>query len=995
MRCAALCLTAALAAAQTPDPRWLERLQWRNIGPASMGGRISDIAAPGGDSALIYVATASGGIFRSDNAGTTWKPIFDQESVLSLGAIALDARNPEILWAGTGEANLRNSVSFGNGVYRSADGGKTWRHLGLDGTGTIARVIAHPTNPDIAYVAAVGHPFGPNPERGVFATFDGGSTWQKTLFVDDAHGAADLEIDPSNPNVLYATLWHFDRKPWTFESGSERGGLFKSVDGGRTWTKLTQGLPTLAGRIGVKVAPSNPRVVYVIAESKEGVLFRSSDAGASFTGVNNERELVARGYYYADLRVDPLDENRVYALNNALFVSADGGKEFRRISPTTHGDFHALWIDPKNPRRLWQGTDGGLAVSHDRGATWEQVANLALGQFYHVYADTRPFFYQVIGGMQDNGSWIGPHRTREPAGILNDDWRMVNGFSGFGALSDPDQPDVILTEQMGGILLHTDLRTRDQQNVSAQPRSNAGGTPDRTRYRFNWNAPLVRSPHGKQTIYLGGNVLFQSADWGRSWEPISTDLTNNDRTKMTNSGGPIWIENSASEVYSTITAIAESPLKRGLIWTGTDDGNLQITRDGGRAWTNVAARLPGLPPGSPFCCVVASRTNPPTAYVGADRHMLDDFRPYVFRTTDGGSTWTNISGNLPDRAYLHVLQEDRKNPNLLYAGTELGLYVSWTGGSQWLPLSLGNLPNVPVNDLVIQEPQNDLIVATHGRSLWILDDAAPLQQLTADAAAHAAHLFPLRPAYRFAMRATRFGIGDKTFAAPNPPYGALITYYLDARAASPTLQILDSSGAVIRDLRNAPAEAGLNRVAWDLRYDAPAGPQALPGNYRVRLVADGNTSEQALELRLDPALTVNPSDLLEQFQYSRRLTSLQRQVTSALSRLSAAGKEHPDQIQTIATLRDPLARPPGAGRSETHPRLLENLQALYALVDGANAAPTSAMRRYFDELEAECTLALRKVNQFLPARLLPLRSTRSLRATRRPVAPCTEPHPAR
>src|SRR5258706_4541622 len=564
--------------------------------------------------------------------------------------------------------------------------------MGLRDPQTISRVITHPRNPDICYVAAVGHTFGPNPERGIFATFDGGKTWQKTLYIDDAHGAADLEIDPSNPNILYAAMWHFDRKPWTFESGSEKGGVFRSEDAGRTWTKLTQGLPKLMGRIGVKVARTRPNVVYVIAESNGGTLFRSDDGGKSFQSRSDDRELVGRGYYYADLRVDPTDENRIYVLTNALLLSTDAGRSFRRISPRTHGDYHALWIHPKDPKLIWQGQDGGMAVSRDRGESWEQVANIPLGQFYRVYADDRAPFYDVTGGMQDNGSWTGPSRNREPLGILNDDWRMINGFVGFNALSDPDDPDLMLTEQAGGVLLRTNLRTREQQLVGPQIRNNSGGNASALRYRFNWDAPLVKSPFGKNTIYLAGNALFQSSDLGKSWEPISRDLTNNDQSKMKDAGGPVWIDNGADVVYGTITAVSESAAARGTIWTGTDDGNIQVTANGGSVWTNVAKNPPDGPPGSPLSPVEASRRDPRTAYVALNRHMLDDFRPYVFKTTDGGSTWTSISGNLPANAYVWVIREDPKNPSLLYAGTELGIIASWTGRSALLPLTLPDLP---------------------------------------------------------------------------------------------------------------------------------------------------------------------------------------------------------------------------------------------------------------------------------------------------------------
>jgi photosystem II stability/assembly factor-like uncharacterized protein len=945
---------ATSGAAAAVDPQILDGLEWRSIGPAVMGGRISDIDAVPGDPAIVYVAAGSGGLFRTSDGGTTWTPIFEKQTTISIGAIAIRPDRLNTIWVGAGESNVRNSVSFGDGVYKSEDGGKTWAHMGLEDTQTISRILIHPKNPDIVYVAAVGHPFGPNAERGVFMTEDGGRTWRKTLFLDNEHGAADLEIDPGNPDILYAGMWHFDRKPWTYTSGSDRGGVFQSMDGGRTWKKLTNGLPKLMGRIGVKVAPGNPQVVYVIAESREGTLFRSRDRGATFERISSDRELVGRGYYFSDMRVAPDDENRLYVLSDSLIGSTDGGATFRRISPQVHGDIHALWIDPKDPRRIWQGTDGGLAVSYDRGGHWEQVNNIPLGQFYKVSADNRRPFYYVTGGLQDNGSWTGPARTREPGGIFNDDWRMVNAFVGMASLSDPDNPDLLLTEQPGGGLLRTDMRTREQQAVGVDVHSHAGAPARDWKYRFNWDAPLVRSPHGKNTIYLAGNVVFQSSDLGRTWEAISKDLTNQDSSKLGDIGGPIWIDNGASEVYSTIRALAESPVKRGVLWAGTDDGNLQLTKDGGGTWANVAGNLRGIPAHSSFSHIEASRTSELTAYASLDRHMLDDFHPYIYKTTDGGMSWTNVSGNLPAKAFVWIVREDPKNPRLLYAGTELGLYVSITGGTEWFPLHLKNLPwAIAVRDIIVQPESNDLILATHGRSLWILDDLTPLQQ-SADAMQEEARLFDVRPAIRYTVRATRFGYGDKTFTGPNPPYGALLTYYLRDTAADAKLQILDSSGAVVRELA-APKQRGLNRIVWDLHWGSaarrgPAGPQALPGSYTARLFAAGRTYDKAFQVQLDPSLSVAPEDLKAQFDTSREISKMESAVNATIARLGELRAAHP---QEVAALEAKLRRPRNLGRSETGPRLIEHLQALFALVEASNAAPTPAMMRYFAELQTE------------------------------------------
>jgi photosystem II stability/assembly factor-like uncharacterized protein len=946
---AGLCLSVSLACCQAViDATALNGFEWRSLGPAVMGGRISDLDGVPGDPSVVFAAAGSGGLFRTRNGGLTWDSLFDRQSTISIGAIAVQPDNRSVIWVGTGESNVRNSVSFGDGVYKSEDGGATWKNVGLEQTQTISRIIIDPKNPDNVFVAAVGHTFGPNTERGVFVTRDGGRTWQKTLYIDANHGASDLDMDPADSSILYAGMWHFDRKPWTYISGSEQGGIFKSTDGGTTWRKVTAGLPRLMGRIGIKVAPSHPEIVYAITESKEGTLYRSNDRGATFEKLSSDRELVGRAYYFSDLRVSPENENHIFVLSDALLESSDAGKHFRRVSSSVHGDLHALWIDPKDPRRIWQGNDGGLAVTYDAGRHWEQVNNIALGQFYQVSTDQRHPFYNVTAGMQDNGTWTGPSRTREPAGSFNDDWRMVNPIVGFHSLSDPDHPELLLTEQPGGTLLLDNLETREQQVVSPQPQNFSGAPASQMKYRFNWDAPLVRSPFGKSTIYLAGNVIFQSSDYGRSWETISHDLTRNDQNRMGNVGGPISIDNSASEVYSTISALAESPAKRGVIWAGTDDGNLQVTTNGGGAWTNLTAKLPGVPPASPVSHIEPSVSDEKTAYVSLDRHMFDDFRPYLFKTTDGGGTWVSIASNLPSKAFLWTVREDPRRPGLLYAGTELGIYALWPDSSRWLPLHLANMPwSVAVRDIIFEPAHNDIVIATHGRSLFALDDATPLQQL-ADAAGKPVTLFPIRPALRFKERATRYGFGDKTFTAPNPPYGSLITYYLSADAENAQIQILDEKGTIIRTLP-APAKKGLNRIAWNLRYAAPrVGPQAVPGRYTARLLVGGQSVEKPFNIELDPGVQTSTEDLKVQFDMETSLLQMQTAVAAALKKLDTLKQKYPEQTSRLSQL---LARPVNAGRSAAPPQLRENLDALFSMVDGVDAAPTAAQTSYFRQLQ--------------------------------------------
>jgi len=1001
-------LAAASLSAASIDPKTFDRLEWRSIGPSNMGGRASDIAGVPGDPSIVYLATGGGGLFKTVDAGMTWKPLFDRETTVSIGAIALEPNNPEVIWAGTGESAVRNSVSFGDGVYRSTDGGQTWSHLGLEDTERISRIVVHPTDPNTVFVGALGHAFGPNENRGVFITHDGGRTWQKTLYLDSQHGVSDLDVDPVNPNIVYACMWRFERKPWTFTSGDEKGGVFKCTDGGKTWNKITNGLPKTMGRIGVRVAPSNHNVVYVVAESNDGTVFRSDDAGATFHMVNKNVDLVSRGFYYARVRVDPVDENRVYAVASTLFVSLDGGRNFRSISRKTHSDYHALWIDPKDPRRLWQGQDGGFGVSYDRGETWEAVSNIPLGQFYQVFADNRQPFYWVTGGLQDNGTWTGPSGSREPAGILNDDWTMISFGDGFHAVNPTDNPDLYLTESQGGHIVLTDIRTREQQSVSPQPWSNAGGAANGAKYRFNWNTPIVVSPFDNNEIYFGGNVLFRSKDFGHTWQAISPDLTTNDPEKQKSAGGPIWPDNSTAENHCTIVTVAESPVERGMIWAGTDDGNLQLSTDDGKHWTNLIKNVAGVAPNPWVTHVEPSRTSAKVAYVSFERHMFDDFRPYIYKTSDGGKNWINIAGNLPARAYVWVVREDPKNPNLLYAGTEMGLYASWTGGESWVPLHLKNLPNVEVHDLMVHPVKNDLILATHGRSVWILDDATPLQKMTPEIAAQNAYLFDPRPATRYESRFTHYGIGNKPFAGPNPPYGAVLTYYLKDKPAAGTavkLQVLDSASKVIREIKQDVKEAGIQRASWDLRYEAPVvrrppreeevlftggprGPQAVPGTYRVKLmVGETAVAEKQVEVRLDPSVAVVNGALATQLEYALKLRDMEsagNQMLKSLDsikdqlqaaektireRLGDSGKTVADAIakdvKQVEQVASTLGRPPDAPRLAEGPHLTERVAGLFQGIDGVNAAPTAAQIEYFGELVTEYRQKMGEAAAFL------------------------------
>jgi photosystem II stability/assembly factor-like uncharacterized protein len=1019
-----LLLGAALSSAQEPSPSpspeetptgivktpfesAFERLEWRSIGPANMGGRTADIESVAGNANIVYVATASGGLWKTTNAGVTWKPIFERQGTFSLGDIALAPSNPDVVWVGTGESNVRNSVSFGDGVYKSTDGGKNWQHMGLKDSEHISAIVINPQNPDIVYVGALGHAFAPNEERGVFMTTDGGKTWTKTLYIDKEHGVSDLEIDPTNPNILYAGMWSFERKPWTHRSGSEKGGLFKSIDGGRTWNKVTNGLPKLLGRIGVRVAPSNPNVVYALVESKDGTLYRSDDRGETFKQISKQTNIVSRGFYYTRVRVDPNNENHIYAVASTLFESIDGGKSFRSITGRVHIDYHAFWQDAKNPKRIWVGEDGGIAVTYDGGETWEAVYNIPLGQFYQIHADNRLPFYYVMGGLQDNGAWTGPSRTREPAGIMNDDWRMVSFGDGFYVINNPDEPELYVSESQGGNILRTDFRSREQQEINPWGRGSGDGPALGEKFRFNWNAPVMLSPHDKNTLYFGGNVVFKSTDFGKTWEQISPDLTTNDHDKQQDAGGPIAFENSTAEYHTTIITLAESPLQKGQLWAGTDDGNLQLTTDGGKDWDNIIKSVSGIPANSPVSAIEPSRKNPQTAYVAFDRHMFDDFRPFIFRTGDGGKSWQNVAGNLPPKAYVQVVREDPKNTNLLYAGTELGLFASYNTGRDWFALNLKNLPNVAVHDILVHPRDNDLILATHGRSIFVFDDATPIQQMSNEILKDEAHLFPVRPGLRFATRFTRYGIGDKNFTGPNPPYGALITYYLKSKPDDKTtfkLQIFDEANKLVQDLEKPAKEKGLNRISWNLRYGGaevrrppteeesafggpPRGPQVLPGNYTVRLTIGEKLFVQPIEVRLDPTINVPAADLQAQLELGLKLRDMQSAANNALRFLDSIEdqikhtqttartlnkepdkemmKTLEDYTKQLDALEDRLARrQEGLGLSGKS-QVVDRIGDIFFTVDSTNAAPTLAQRQYFAEIQPEYSERMEEVNKFI------------------------------
>lgn len=822
----------------------------RSIGPANMGGRVTDIEVVESNTKVIYVAAASGGVWKTIDGGDTWQSIFDREGVASIGDIAVSPSNPDIVWVGTGEANARNSVSWGDGVYKSENGGRTWQHMGLKETRHIGRVVIHPRNSDIVYVAALGHLWGPNPERGLYRTTDGGKTWKKSKYIDVNTGFIDAAMDPADPNTLYAAAYHVRRDAFAGGNPASQfrnsADLFKTTDGGDTWEKITNGLPDRPlGRCGFAVYRKDPNIVYAViqtdrtslapggqpakenADIDTGGVFRSEDKGKTWKKLNN---LCPRPFYYGQIRVDPADDQRVYILGIALHVSDDGGKSFPQqlTARGVHPDHHALWINPTDPKHLILGNDGGLYFSKDRGQTWEPVRNLPIGQFYGVAADMRQP-YHVYGGLQDNGSWGGPTATFSAAGITLFDWKRIAGGDGFQCAADPTDSNTVYAEGQFGRLQRITLGPRFGAKPIT-PRPERSASP----YRFNWDAPLLLCPHDSKTIYFGGNYLFKSIDRGDKWEVISPDLTR---------ARPF-----APAYGHTLTTIAESPRKAGVLWAGADDGKVQVSKNAGKDWTDVSEKIPCHPHARWISRIECSHFDEGTAYVSIDRHRNDDLRPYLFKTTDFGATWQALAANLPAEEPLHVVRQSSRNPDLLFAGSECGLYVTLDGGHEWHRYR--GLPTVPVFDLVIHPRDRELVIGTHGRSVYVMD-IAPLEELTEAVQRGDLHLFAVKPAVAYEPRKLEITHHARTFRAPNPPIGASICYYLRSDRAKPvSLAITGNEGQKIAALQG-PAEAGFHRIYWNLRAGADQ-PLIEPGSYNLTLDVDGKQLKQKIEVRKPP-----------------------------------------------------------------------------------------------------------------------------------------------
>jgi photosystem II stability/assembly factor-like uncharacterized protein len=993
-KCATLVVSVlALAAApalraQQFDKSLYGGMRWRSIGPPR-GGRALAVTGVVGQRNTYYFGAVAGGVWKTDDSGNTWVPIFDGQPIASIGAIAAAESDPNVIYVGTGEACPRGNISHGDGMYKSTDAGKTWKHIGLRDSRHIGRLLVHPKNPDIVFVAAMGHFYGSNPERGIFRTLDGGKTWEKVLYKDEKTGGIDLSFAPGNPNIVFAALWEASRSPWGATSGGPGSGLYRSLDGGSTWKKMEgSALPRgLLGRIGVSVSGADPNRVYALIEAseEEGGLFVSNNGGDSWSKVNDDRRFRQRAWYYTHIYADPQGLDTVYVLNTGFYRSTDGGRTFTALQ-VPHGDNHGLWIDPHDPQRMINANDGGANVSVNGGRTWTRQDMQPTAQFYHVTTDNQ-FPYHVYGAQQDN-STVAISSRGGP-------FISVGGCeSGYIAVHPKDH-NIVYAGCYGGHITRFDKRTGQAQEVNAWPENPMGAGAENLKYRWQWTAPILFSPHDPGVLYHAANVLFKTTNGGMSWTAISPDLTRNDKSKQVSSGGPITKDNTSVEYYDTIFAVAESPLQKDLIWAGTDDGLLHLTRDGGKNWTNITPK--DLPEWSLISQIDLSTFDAGTAYVAVDRHELDDLQAYIYKTADFGKTWKRIDGGIPEGAFVRVVREDPRRKGLLYAGTELGVYVSFNDGASWQSLQ-NNLPVTPIHDLVVKE--NDLVAATHGRSFWILDDLTPLQQLNEQVAAADVHLYKPRAANR--------GLAGATF-----------TYSLKAESKEEvTIEVLDAQGRPVRKYSSrapqdeaaggrrggAPAgrvgtAAGMHRFTWDLRYE-PArrvpgaiswggsgqGPTAVPGTYQVKLTVGGKWHTATLEVRKDPRVSATQEDLQKQFDLAMKIREsvhqahdtviairdLRAQLQALKRRLGneAKTKALVDAADALDRKMTPVEEAILQVKSKSsqdplnYPIMLnDKLMALAGTVESADAAPTQQSMEVYEVLRERLGVQLAKWNE--------------------------------
>ena len=959
-------------------------LSARSIGPAVMSGRVAALDGVVDDEGTtLYVGTASGGVWKSEDGGIVFEPVFDEHQQ-SIGAVRIDPSNPQTVWVGTGESWVRNTVSPGDGVYRSTDGGEKWQHLGLENSDHIAELLVHPDDGSVVYVCALGHLWAPGGDRGVFRTTDGGDTWENILRIDDATSCSDLAMTP-DASALYAGMWSVRRYPDFFESGGETSGLYRSTDGGDTWEELTDGLPdTDMGRISVTVAASEPTRVYAVIESDNTALYRSDDGGDTWAARDDSGNVQMRPFYFGELVVDPSDPDRVYKPAFSLTVSDDGGDTFSGMfgagfSVAIHPDHHALWVNPGNPRQLVLGTDGGVYLSEDRGFHWRHVANMPVSQFYHVAVDAR-WPYNVYGGLQDNGSWMAP--SQGAGGIQNKDWTNIGFGDGFWAFPDPSDDRVLYTEYQGGQLKRVDRQTREIKRIQPAPEDG------QDKLRFNWNTPLHVSASKPGTIYYGAQYLFRSKDRGESWEAISPDLTTNDpQGQRQEQSGGLTIDNSTAENYTTIYSISESPLDHRTIWVGTDDGNVQLTRNGGKSWDNVVGNVDGVPAGTWVSRVEASPHDKATAFVTFDGHRRGDMATYVYRTTDYGQTWTSLGSDAID-GYAWVVKQDPVNPDLLFLGTEEGLFISLDSGGHWARFK-ENLPKVAVHDLVVHPTEHDLVIGTHGRGVYIIDDITPLRGITQDIIDANVAILPTRPAPMIlTTQLQSFGAHD-SFVGNNPPQAATIVYHLKKRHlfGDMKVEVFDQSDRLIATLPGGKRR-GLNRVEWPMRFKAPKfppstslvpgflGPRVPEGEYRVVLTKGKETIESTVQLVPDPRTphskrdrTAQQSLALELYDMINDLTFLSDNLIEVRDQARARAGDLPDgadgalgddlsaYAEALETLRTSLSVTEG-GMITGQEKLRERLGTLYGNVTSYDGRPSNTQFDRRDTLGGELAAAL-------------------------------------
>jgi photosystem II stability/assembly factor-like uncharacterized protein len=1012
------------ARADTPEKdKWepapaLKGLKARCVGPAA-GGRVCRVTGVAGDPLTYYAASAGGGVWKSGDGGLSFSPIFDDQPDSAVGSIAVAASDSNVVYAGGGEANIRGNVAVGHGIYKSTDAGKNWTQVWKN-LGQIGTIVVHPTNPDVAFAAVLGSPFGPGKERGVYRTTDGGKTWQQVLAKDAETGASDVALDPNNPRIVFAGMWQTRRKPWEMTSGGPGSGLHVSRDMGDSWTQLKPGEHGLPdgpwGKVGVAVAPSNSQRVYALIEANEGGLFRSDDRGEGWKRVSDHHSLRQRAWYYSTITVDPANADVLWCPQVPMLKSIDGGVTFKQVKGMHHGDNHDLWIDPKNPKRLIGGNDGGVDVSNDGGKTWF-AAPLAISQFYHVNCDSS-VPYRVMGTMQDLGTASGPSNSLTASGIRLSDWHTVGGGETGFAVPDPKDPNVVFAGEYGGYLSQYDFRTRQQRNVSPWPANSSGVTPAEMKYRFQWTAPVMFSPHNAKALYYAGNVLFRTYDAGQSWEVLSGDLTRNDKNKQQWSGGPITGDNTGVEIYGTIFALAESPKQRGVLWAGSDDGLVHVSQDDGKTWQNVTSAIPDFPDWGTVRCIEPSQSDAGTAYLVADAHRLNDFRPYLWKTTDFGKTWRSLAAKLPQEVQLHAVRTDPSKKRMLYVGTERGVAYSTDDGETWQPLKL-NLPTMPVHDLQVNG--NALVMGTMGRSIWILDDLTPIRDLSAKVTEAPSHLFAVKPATRWRL-AEGFSHTDRG-ATENPPVGAIIYYHLAKKPATPAikLEILDAKGQVLvtftgkddkeKDKEEAkdkededapdgpeikpprrliPIEPGvIHGVVWNLalpggdiipkaKVDAGnplEGFLAPPGQYAARLTVDGKSQTVKFAVRPDPRVK---TDITAQTEFAQQIRKNFAKLAGTVQQLRAVRKQlqerndligvdvktkdlvkaSSDLIGKLDALEEKLHNPKAQVAYDIFgpkggAKLYSQLAFLFDTVKDGDGPPTQGMRHVYAELVAE------------------------------------------